>query len=131
MSFELAALPDAVLEFLRERHLGTLTTLSDDGSPHVVPVGFSYDAETRTALVITGGDSVKARHAGRLEAVAALCQVDRARWLTLSGPIGVASEPGVVAEAVRRYAERYRVPRDNPKRVALIIRVESMMGSVR
>jgi hypothetical protein len=29
----------AALEFLRERHLATLTTLRSDGTPHVVPVG--------------------------------------------------------------------------------------------
>ena len=33
----------AMLAFLAERHLATLTTLRADGSPHVVPVGFSYD----------------------------------------------------------------------------------------
>ena len=44
---------------------------------------------TRLARVITSGDSVKARNAGREGAVAALCSVDRARWLTLSGPVRV------------------------------------------
>ena len=28
-------LPESVLEFLTERHLATLTTLRQDGSPHV------------------------------------------------------------------------------------------------
>ena len=54
-----------MLAFLTERHLATLTTLRADGSPHVVPVGFTYDPETRTARVITSGDSVKARNADR------------------------------------------------------------------
>ena len=34
---------DEMLAFLREYHLASLTTLRRDGSPHVVPVGFSYD----------------------------------------------------------------------------------------
>jgi len=117
-----------VLSFLTERHLATLTTLRADGSPHVVPVGFTYDPEARLARVITSGDSVKARNAGRAGAVAALCQVDRARWLTLSGPIRVERDPDAVADAERCYAERYRPPRENPRRVVLIIAVERILG---
>ena len=44
MSLDLDALPADVLDFLTERHLATLTTLRRDGTPHVVPVGFTYDA---------------------------------------------------------------------------------------
>lgn len=128
MSLDLDQLGPEVLEFLSERHLATLTTLRADGSPHVVPVGFTYEPETRLARVITSGDSVKARNAGRPGAVAALCQVERARWLTLSGPIRVDREPDAVADAVRRYAERYRQPRENPRRVALIMTVTRVLG---
>ena len=78
--------------------------------------------------MITSGDSVKARNADRPGAVAALCQVERARWLTLSGPIRVDRDPDAVADAVRRYAERYRQPRENPKRVALIMDVTRILG---
>ena len=128
MRLDLDDLGPEVLAFLTERHLATLTTLRADGSPHVVPVGFSYEAATRLARVITSGDSVKARNAGRPGAVAALCQVDRRRWLTLSGPIQVETDPEAVADAVRRYAERYRPPRENPKRVALIMNVTRMLS---
>ncbi|HLL64043.1 MAG TPA: TIGR03618 family F420-dependent PPOX class oxidoreductase [Propionibacteriaceae bacterium] len=128
MSLDLDALGSEVLAFLTERHLATLTTLRADGSPHVVPVGFTYDAETRLARVITSGDSVKARNADRTGAVAAVCQVDRARWLTLSGPIRVERDPDAVADAERRYAERYRPPRENPKRVVLVIEVQRLLG---
>ncbi len=41
--FDPGALPGTALEFLTERHLASLTTLRADGSPHVVPVGFTYD----------------------------------------------------------------------------------------
>ena len=128
MSLDLDDLGPEVLGFLTERHLATLTTLRADGSPHVVPVGFTYDPATRLARVITSGDSVKARHADRPGAVAALCQVDRARWLTLSGPIRVARDSDTVADAERRYAERYRQPRENPKRAVLIMDVTRMLG---
>ncbi len=131
MSIDLDAVPTEVVDFLTERHLATLTTLRRDGSPHVVPVGFTYDASTRLARVITGGGSVKARNAGRPGAVAAICQVDGARWLTVSGPIRVATDAEAIADAVARYAARYRQPRVNPERVALIIEVETMMGTSR
>jgi PPOX class probable F420-dependent enzyme len=131
MSFDLTALPADVLGFLAERHLATLTTPRADGRPHVVPVGFTYDAETRIARVITSGDSVKARNAGRPGAVAAICQVDGARWLTVSGLVRVDRDPAVIADAVARYAQRYRQPRVNPRRVALIIEVDQMLGSSR
>ena len=135
MSLDLDGLGPEVLEFLTERHLATLTTLRADGSPHVVPVGFTYDPQTRLARVITSGESVKARNADRASTgsagvpnVAALCQVDRARWLTLSGPVWVERDPDAVADAVRRYANRYRQPRVNPKRVVLVMDVTRMLG---
>ena len=113
---------------LTERHLATLTTLRADGSPHVVPVGFTFRPKTRLTRVITSGDSVKARNADRPGAVAALCQVERGRWLTLSGPVWVDRDPDAVADAVRRYAERYRQPRVNPKRVVLVMAVDRVFG---
>ncbi len=129
MSWSPAELTAAALEFLQERHLATLSTLRGDGTPHVAPVGFSYDPWTRLARVITSGDSVKARNAARPGAVAALCQVERARWLTLSGPIRVETDPAAVADAEARYAVRYRPPRANPKRVVLVITVAQVIGS--
>lgn len=131
MRLDPVSLPAQALEFLTERHLATLTTLRKDSSPHVVPVGFTFDAETSLARVITSGESVKARNAGRPEAIAAICQVDGARWLTLSGPIRVDRDPDVIADAVERYARRYRQPRVNPKRVALIMNVHSILASLR
>jgi F420H(2)-dependent biliverdin reductase len=128
VTLDLDDLGPEVLAFLTERHLATLTTLRVDGSPHVVPVGFTYDSATRLARVITSGDSVKARNADRLGAVAALCQVDRARWLTLSGPVRVERNCASVADAERRYAARYRPPRENPKRVVLVIEVGRLFG---
>ena len=54
-----------MLEFMRERHLATLTTLRADGSPHVVPVGFTYDVDRAVVRVITWASSVKSGHARR------------------------------------------------------------------
>lgn len=128
MSLDLDALDAETLTFLTERHLATLTNVRADGTPHVVPVGFTYEPETRLARVITGGGSVKARLAARPGAVAALCQVDGRRWLTLSGPIHVERDPEAVADAVARYASRYREPRVNPERVVLVLEVQRILG---
>jgi len=128
VSLDPGALDEATLTFLVERHLATLTNVRADGTPHVVPVGFTYEPETRLARVITGGGSVKARLAARPGAVAALCQVDGRRWLTLQGPIRVEDDPAAVADAVERYAQRYRQPRVNPERVVLVVAVERVLG---
>jgi PPOX class probable F420-dependent enzyme len=116
------------LEFLTERHLATLTTLRPDGSPHVVPVGVTYDAATGTARVITSGSSVKARHVRGGQHRVAVCQVDGRRWLTLEGSAVVRNDPLAVADAVERYARRYRQPRVNPERVVLEIAVDRILG---
>ena len=65
MSLDLADLGEDVLTFLTERQLATLTNVRADGTPHVVPVGFTYEPATRLARVITSGTSVKARLADR------------------------------------------------------------------
>ncbi len=129
MAFDPAALPDAAAEFLLERHLATLTTLRADGSPHVVAVGFTWDADQHVVRVITSGDSVKAANAARSRR-AAVCQIDGRRWLTLEGRTSVLTSAAEVAEAEDRYAARYRRPRPNPRRVVLLLRVDRALGSV-
>jgi len=117
--------------FWTERHLCTLTTLRADGSPHVVPVGVTFDAEQMLARVITNGGSQKVRNLeGGGDARVAVCQVDGRRWSTLEGEARVSRDPDEVAEAVERYARRYRQPRVNPERVAIIIDVRRVLGSI-
>ncbi len=129
MALDPADLPDGATTFLRERHLATLTTLRADGSPHVVAVGFTWDAGQRLVRVITSGDSVKAANPGRAGR-AAVCQVDGRRWLTLEGTARVLRDPDAVTDAEERYAERYRRPRPNPRRVVLVLDVDRALGSV-
>jgi F420H(2)-dependent biliverdin reductase len=117
------------LSFLTERHLATLTTLRADGSPHVVPVGFTYDDATGTARVITSGSSVKARHVRDGRSRVAVCQVDGRRWLTLEGTAVVRDDAVSVLDAETRYARRYRRPRVNPARVVLEIAVDRILGT--
>lgn len=128
MSLDPAALPPSVLAFLVERHLAGLVTLRPDGSPHLVPVGFTWDDDARLVRVITSGTSVKARNAGR-GGRAAVSQVDGRRWLTLEGTVTVSADRDAVADAVARYATRYRQPRENPRRVVVEIAVDRVLGS--
>jgi F420H(2)-dependent biliverdin reductase len=127
VSFDPARLPETAVTFLTERHLATLTTLRPDGSPHVVPVGFSWDHEAGVARVITGGGSRKARNA-EAGGPAVLCQVDGRRWLSLEGPVLVVRDPAGVLDAEQRYERRYRSPRPNPTRVVLEIKVDRVLG---
>jgi PPOX class probable F420-dependent enzyme len=119
------------LEFWRERHLCTVTTLRRDGSPHVVPMGIVVDPDAGFAWGITSRTSQKAANlrAGTDPRVA-VCQVDGRRWSTIEGTAEVLDDPDSVAEAVRRYAERYRQPRENPDRVAIRISISSVIGNV-
>ena len=119
----------ALLDFLTERHLATLTTLRADGTPHVVPVGVTYDAGSRTARVITSGTSAKARHVRDGQARVAVCQVDGRRWATLEGTAVVRDDRAAVADADTRYARRDRTPRENPSRVVLEISVDRVLGN--
>jgi F420H(2)-dependent biliverdin reductase len=124
---------DALAAFWRERHLCSLTTLRGDGSPHVVPVGVTFDPETGTARVITSGRSRKAAHVragGDAGARVAVCQVDGRRWSTLEGRAWVRDDPQTVRDAEIRYAQRYRIPRPNPDRVVIVIRVTRRLGTV-
>jgi PPOX class probable F420-dependent enzyme len=124
-----ADLSPAALDFVTARHLATLTTLRPDGSPHVVPVGFTWDADALVVRVITSGTSRKARNAaagGR----AVVCQVDGRYWLSFEGTARVLTDAESVADAERRYAARYRVPRENPERVVVEITVDRVLGNV-
>ena len=127
MALDPTALDDAVLTFLSERHLASLTTLRADGSPHVVPVGFGYDVEARIVRIISFAGSqkvVNALRGGR----AAVSQVDGGRWLTLEGTVTATDDAERVAAAVAAYAARYREPSERADRVAIEINVDRILG---
>ncbi|MEX0768870.1 MAG: TIGR03618 family F420-dependent PPOX class oxidoreductase [Microthrixaceae bacterium] len=127
MSVDPGNLPASTREFLQERHLATLTTLRGDGSPHVVPVGFSYDVDARLVRIITFPGSVKVRNAER-GGRAVVSQVDGGRWLSLEGIIVATQDPTRVAAAVEGYSSRYQEPGERNDRVALEISVDRILG---
>ncbi len=130
MAHDPHSLTDEMNEFLRDRHLASLTILRPDGTPHVTPVGFTWDPATATARIITWTGAKKVR---MLEAAgggrAALCQVDGGRWVTLEGHAIVTADPEQCTEAVARYGERYSPAKDRgADRRAIIIAVDSVLG---
>ena len=126
-------LPPEEAEFWEERRICFLTTLRPDGTPHLVPVGATFDAETGVARVISSAGSRKVRNvrAAGPGARVAVGQVDGRRWSTLEGTALVKDDPASVADAERRYTERYKPPRPNPERVVIEITVTRVMGTVR
>jgi PPOX class probable F420-dependent enzyme len=121
------SLTPEMVTFLTEYHLASLTTMRADGSPHVVPVGFSYDQESCTVRIITFDSSVKYKNAVR-GGRAVVSQVDGGRWLTLEGTVTGTADPDRVALAVAGYTARYRKPGDREGRVAIEIAVDRIMG---
>lgn len=117
-------LSPALAEFVAERHLAVLATQRADGSPHAVPVGFTYaDGVVR---VITFGPSVKAANARR-GGRASVTQIDGSRWVTLEGAVRVLDDAASVTSAVAAYARRYRQPKERDDRVVIEIEVDRVM----
>ena len=123
-------LSDALQSFLGERHLATLVTLRADGSPHAVPVGFTWRTEGDGVVlrVITVDDSVKVRNARR-GGRASVMQLDGARWVTFEGTVRVLDDHATVAGAEAAYAARYRPPKDRSDRVVIELVVDHVMSS--
>jgi len=118
--------------FVTERHLATLTSIREDGTPHVVPVAFTWDAERGVARVTTRRSSMKARNARGYDGQpprVALCQVDGGRWITIEGTSQVIEDPEAIANAVARYATRYRPLEFDPQRVLVEITADKIMSS--
>ena len=57
------------------------------------------------------------------------CRRRGARWLSLEGISGVNRDPEAVRDAELRYAQRYRTPRPNPKRVVIEVLIKRVLGS--
>lgn len=130
MAHDPGNLSESMTSFLQDRHLASLTVLRPDGTPHVTPVGFTWDSATAIARIITWSGAKKVR---LLEAAgggrAALCQVDGGRWVTLEGHATVTADPDQCADAVARYGQRYSPAKDRgADRRAIIITVDSVLG---
>ncbi|MFF1378474.1 pyridoxamine 5'-phosphate oxidase family protein [Streptomyces sp. NPDC058308] len=127
--------PEPYLSFWRERRVCTLTTLRPDGTPHVVPVGVTYDPAAGVARVLARRTSRKvlnilaAAGPDGPGARVAVCQFEGRRWATLEGRAVIRREPAAIEEAELRYEERYeRRPSPNPDRVLIEITLTRALG---
>ena len=130
MAFDPQHLPDDILAFLKERHVGTLTTTGGDGRLHMVAIAFTYEPADGLIRMITFGTSRKVENlrAAGGAARAAVAQVDGRRWLSFEGPARVVDDPEGVARAVALHALRYKQPGENPLRVAIELTPERVLG---
>ena len=117
-------LSDDAQEFLRDYVLATLTTLRADGSPHVVPVGFSYDMSTATAMIIAVDGSQKVVNADR-NGRAVVSQVDGPRWLSFEGTVRVSRSP-----LGRLRSARGRVIEQTPVKTGLAFRTPIQWAAI-
>lgn len=132
MAVDLVARGAEFAEFWTERRLASLSSVRPDGRVHVVPVGVTVDFPAGIARVITRRGSVKARlvaAAGAAGLAVAVCQFEGAHWSTLEGRAVLRDDAESVADAVARYARRYRQPKENPERVVLEIAVTKVLGN--
>ncbi|WP_327348221.1 pyridoxamine 5'-phosphate oxidase family protein [Streptomyces europaeiscabiei] len=131
MSRATVELPAGTRAFLTRPHTATLTTLRPDGTPHVTPVRFTFDAATGLVRVTTRAGARRARNvvAGGPTARVALCQADGFHWVTFEGRAAVTDDPARLAEAVRRYNVRYHAaPPAPPDLVVVEIAVDRVLS---
>jgi PPOX class probable F420-dependent enzyme len=123
-------LPPATEHFLAQDALCTLTTCRPDGSPHVAPVRFTWDAEAGLARVMTVASRRKVRNIiEEPNARVAVCQTIGYRWVTLEGSATVSEDPERIAAGVERYTRRYQSPPPNPPGLCVIeIAVDRVFG---
>ncbi|MBZ4324064.1 TIGR03618 family F420-dependent PPOX class oxidoreductase [Streptomyces huiliensis] len=119
--------------FWQERRTCFLSTPRPDGTPHLVPVGVTYDLESKIARVISDGGSKKVRNirAAGPGVRVAVSQAEGRRWCTLEGTAVIKDDPESVTDAERRYTQRYKTPRVNPNRVVIEITVTRAMGTAK
>ncbi|MDN3497494.1 PPOX class F420-dependent oxidoreductase [Planococcus sp. APC 4015] len=120
------ALTDDGRRFVTDYHLATLSTMGRDAGIHVVAVGFTFvDGIVR---IITSDGSQKVRNIER-DPRATVAQLAGPQWMSIAGSAVIERDPDAVAHAVALYAERYRPPRVNPKRVVITLTPERVLGS--
>ena len=84
MARTLGELTDDEWRFLTDRHVATLTTIREDGRPHVVAIAFTVDRQDHIVRIITSEGTQKVRNVERTGR-ASVAQVDGANRVFLEG----------------------------------------------
>ena len=119
-------LTDDGRRFVSDYHLATLSTIARNGGIHVVAVGYTVDEGI--VRVITSDGSQKVRNIER-DSRATVAQVSGPQWLSIAGAAVIERDHVAVDHAVALYAQRYRQPRVNPRRVVIRLTPDRVMGS--
>ena len=120
------SLTDDGRRFISDYHLATLSTIGRNGAIHVVAVG--YTVHEGIVRIITSDGSQKVRNIER-DARATVAQVSGPKWLSIAGAAVIERDLVAVDRAVALYAQRYRQPSANPRRVVIRLRPDHVMGS--
>lgn len=119
-------LTDEGLQFVADRHLAMLSTMARDGSIHLIAVGFTlHDGVVR---IIASDGTQKVRNIER-DGRATVGQVDGRRWISFVGNAVIERDRDAITFAENLYAERYRAPQPNPKRIVIRIDVDRVLAS--
>ena len=95
---------DELLEFVRPRHHGMLSTTRHDGSPQISPVTMGVDTEGRI-VVSTYPERAKARNARR-DSHASVCVLSDdfgGEWVQVWGSVEVVDQPDAVDALVEYF----------------------------
>jgi nitroimidazol reductase NimA-like FMN-containing flavoprotein (pyridoxamine 5'-phosphate oxidase superfamily) len=91
------AIPDAVMEFIREARVCRIATVLPSGEPHVIPVCPVYDGET-TVYVDIGRKYASAAGVRNSERVAVLIDYYDDNWALLKGVLLRTRAEGIEGE---------------------------------
>ena len=119
-------LTDEGLQFVADRNLAMLSTMARDGAIHLIAVGFTlHDGVVR---IIASDGTQKVRNIER-DGRATVGQVDGRRWISFVGNAVIERDRDAITLAENLYAERYRTPQPNPKRIVIRIEVDRVLAS--
>lgn len=121
----------SVEAFLNDaQYVAAFTTIRPDGTLHVAPVRFTWDAAAGLARVMTVASSRKAKNLlAQPGSRVALCQVQDFTWVTLEGTATVVEDPARIVLGAKLYAKRYwSAPPNPPGRVVIEIAVDKVLS---
>lgn len=98
-------LSDWAKAFLQGDHVAMVTTLNDDGGPHVTTIWYLLE-EDGTLIMSTPGRTRKVRNLRRDPRVA-VCVGDERRSVCLYGTVTISDDPNVVRQDLEQLIPRY------------------------
>lgn len=100
-----STLSDWAREFLREDHVAVVSTLNQDGNPHVTTIWYLLQ-EDGTLIMSTPGRTHKVQNLRRDPRIA-LCVGDERRSVSLYGRVTISEDQNVIRQDLEQLAARY------------------------